>query len=175
MVWNGLFTTFIINCPDEMDNSKPSSSKGWIVELEKNLKRQWLHSRKPQLRGRKILSFIASCKEVITWYATSKNAMCFFFSMRSAIFSHCSGVGSTPVGLWAHPCSKMIEPSGALYKKTTTQKIWEKTVIPRGFRNIQNLTKWTHQLNLLSKILKVAFNSHLQQRIKEQFIRITED
>jgi len=29
---------------------------------------------------------------------------------------HCSGVGSTPVGLWAHACNKTIELFGAAYK-----------------------------------------------------------
>lgn len=51
-----------------------------------------------------------------TWYATSKKGMWFFSWMTSAIFCHCSGVGSIPVGLWAQPWSKMKDPSGAAWK-----------------------------------------------------------
>lgn len=51
----------------------------------------------------------------ITWYATSKKGIWFFSSITSAIFSHCSGVGSIPVGLWAQPCRRIKDPSGAAY------------------------------------------------------------
>ena len=47
------------------------------------------------------------------WYAQSKNEKCFLAEITSAIAFHCSGVGSTPVGLCAHACSKITERSGA--------------------------------------------------------------
>ncbi len=50
-----------------------------------------------------------------TWYATSKKGMWSFSWQTSAIFSHCSGVGSMPVGLCAHPWSNIIDPFGASY------------------------------------------------------------
>ena len=47
------------------------------------------------------------------WYAMSKNGKSFFSLTISEISFHCSGVGSTPVGLCAHACKRMMLPSGA--------------------------------------------------------------
>lgn len=66
-----------------------------------------------------IYSLIAN---VNTWYATSKNGIWFFSRMTSAIFSHCSGVGSMPVGLWAQPWSSTNDPSGAAWRKMQTKQ-----------------------------------------------------
>lgn len=53
--------------------------------------------------------------EANPWYAMSKKAKWPFSSISLEISDHCSGVGSTPVGLWAHACSRKTELLGALY------------------------------------------------------------
>lgn len=40
--------------------------------------------------------------------------------MRAESSCHCSVVGSTPVGLCAQACSKIVERSGIFYNKTKT-------------------------------------------------------
>jgi len=50
------------------------------------------------------------------WYAESKNGTNFFSLNIWANFSHCSDVGSTPVGLWAHACNNTIVLDSNLFK-----------------------------------------------------------
>mmetsp|Transcript_10048 Transcript_10048/g.42257 ORF Transcript_10048/g.42257 Transcript_10048/m.42257 type:complete len:219 (-) Transcript_10048:578-1234(-) len=47
------------------------------------------------------------------WYAMSKNGNKRRFFIATDIARHCSSVGSTPVGLCAHACSKKNDPSSA--------------------------------------------------------------
>jgi hypothetical protein len=49
----------------------------------------------------------------LTWYAMSKKGKWPLSAMRALIWRHCSGVGSTPVGLCAHACSRNTLPEGA--------------------------------------------------------------
>ena len=49
-----------------------------------------------------------------TWYAESKKGSSRFCCTTFRMPRHCSGVGSTPVGLCAQACSTTMAPSGAL-------------------------------------------------------------
>ena len=49
------------------------------------------------------------------WYAQSKNAKWPFLSIMSAIWPHCSCVGSMPVGLCAHAWMRKTECGVALF------------------------------------------------------------
>lgn len=95
-----------------------------------------------------IYSLIA---KVYTWYATSKNGMWFFSWMRSAIFSHWSGVGSMPVGLWAQPWRSTKDPSEAAWIKTPNlnksnkHSVLHKVIYKWAVQNTHNvLCKNTH-------------------------------
>lgn len=54
----------------------------------------------------------------LTWYAQSKKAKWPLLRKISAISFHSSRVGSTPVGLCAHACSRTTDWAGALRKKS---------------------------------------------------------
>ena len=51
--------------------------------------------------------------EARTWYAMSKSGKCALCMNARDIARHWSAVGSTPVGLCAHACSRNTLPSGA--------------------------------------------------------------
>lgn len=57
----------------------------------------------------------------LTWYAMSKNAKWFFSSINLLICAHCSGVGSTPVGLWAQAATAHCMFGGGQHSNTATQ------------------------------------------------------
>lgn len=50
--------------------------------------------------------------ELLTVHGVMKTSL-IRTSQTSAILTHCSGVASTPVGLWAHPWRITHDPSGA--------------------------------------------------------------
>ena len=57
--------------------------------------------------------------EAKPWQAMSKKGNSFFSLMTFDISAHCSGFGSTPVGLCAHACKRIIERSGIFQSKIT--------------------------------------------------------
>ena len=49
----------------------------------------------------------------LSWYAMSNTTLCPACLHSPAMLSHCSGVGSTPVGLCAQAWNRKMEPGGA--------------------------------------------------------------
>src|SRR2546421_9585398 len=73
-----------------MQSSKPCSTK--------NLMAQASRARLPDAKP---------------WYAQSKKGKWSFARIADAISRHWDSVGSTPVGLWAQACRRMMLPRGA--------------------------------------------------------------
>ena len=81
------------------------------------------------------------------WYAISKKEKWLFSRTTVAISFHCSGVGSTPVGLCAHAWNMMTEPEGALCVSATmsVKRLKTQNSLKRRFWNREILIE-THPL-----------------------------
>src|SRR5882757_5193923 len=74
-------------------------------------------SSKPwEMKCRMAKLSVARSPEAKPWYAQSKKGKSLRDLQISAICFHWSGEGSTPVGLWAQACRRMMEPSAAAFR-----------------------------------------------------------
>ena len=75
----------------------------------------WLHpTRWPSSTNVRIAAASRAQSPVAKpWYAMSKKAKWRLRFIAAEMVRHCAGVGSTPVGLCAHACSRKNDPAGA--------------------------------------------------------------
>jgi hypothetical protein len=64
-------------------------------------------------KSRMAAASVGASPDAKPWYAQSKNGRCPFLFITSDTSFHWEGVGSMPVGLCAHACSRKQLPSGA--------------------------------------------------------------